>query len=214
MLNLKSLVLLCRWSAPLLALVLALICAGCDSGPAPLTAEMPLHLEDHLDAAAIEGSEVPADLPEPVEWRFDEPQPDWKPAYGYEFSQELVEPVRTGDALRVILEEKHADSDGDICGYVYTDVPDWRLQDWAYVAIEARAQPGMEWMSLAFNFTEPARAGVRQAWGPSPPLIADGTVQTYLLSPDPVWGEFDGTWRQLLLQFCASKPSTIDLLSV
>ncbi len=77
MLNLKSLVLLCRWSAPLLALVLALICAGCDSGPAPLTAEMPLHLEDHLDAATIEGSEVPADLPEPVEWRFDEPQPDW-----------------------------------------------------------------------------------------------------------------------------------------
>ena len=47
------------------------------------------HLEDHLDAATIEGSEVPADLPEPVEWRFDEPQPGWKPAYGYEFSQVL-----------------------------------------------------------------------------------------------------------------------------
>ncbi len=114
MLNLKSLVLVCRWSAPLLALVLALICAGCDSGPPPLTAEMPLHLEDHLDAARIEGSEVPTDVPAAVEWRFDEPQPDWKPAYGYEFSQELVEPVRTGDALRVIFEEKHADSDGDI----------------------------------------------------------------------------------------------------
>ena len=218
MLNLKSLVLLCRWSAPLLALVLALICAGCDSGPAPLTAEMPLHLEDHLDAATIVGSEVPEDIPQAVEWRFDEPQPDWKPDYGYEFSQGLVTLMRTSDALRVILEEKHADSDGDICVNVYTDLPDWQLQDWAYVALEARAQPGMweaGWKAgLGFNFTEPARAGVWQAWGITSPLIADGTEQTYLLSPDPVGGEFDGTWRQLFLEFCALAPSTIDLLSV
>ena len=129
MLNLKSLVLLCRWSASSPALVLALICAGCETGPAPLTAEMPLHLEEHLDAATIVGSEVPEDIPQVVEWRFDEPQPGWKPAYGKEFSQELVTLVRTGDALRVILEEKHVDSDGDICGYVYTDLPDWQLQD-------------------------------------------------------------------------------------
>ena len=214
MLNLKSLVLLCRWSAPLLALVLALICAGCDSGPAPLTAEMPLHLEDHLDAATIVGSEVPEDIPQAVEWRFDEPQPDWKPDYGYEFSQGLVTLMRTSDALRVILEEKHADSDGDICVNVYTDLPDWQLQDWAYVALEARAQPGMWEAGLGFNLTEPARAGGRQAWGIPSPLIADGTEQMYLLSPDPVRGEFDGTWRQLLLGFCAAGPSTIDLLSV
>ncbi len=212
MLNLKALVLLCRWSAPLLALVLALICAGCDSGPAPLTAEMPLHLEDHLDAATIEGSEVPEDIPEPVEWRFDEPQPDWKPE-GYESSQELHTLVRTSDALRVVIET--ADSDGDFYGYVYTDVPDWQLQDWAYVAVEARFQPGMEYMSLGFN--HPAQAGEwshRQARGLESPLIADGTVQTYLFRPDPVRGEFDGTWRQLLLPFKASVPSTFDLLSV
>ena len=98
---------------------------------------------------------------------------------------------------------------------MYTDVPDWRLQDWAYVALEARAQPGMQrFARLSFNLTEPARAGIMQAWGISSPLIADGTVQTYLFSPDPRHGEFDGTWRQLLLQFCAPEPSTIDLLSV
>ena len=97
---------------------------------------------------------------------------------------------------------------------MYTDLPDWQLQDWAYVAFEARAQPGMEGVGLAFNFTEPARAGVWQARGWSSPLIADGTVQTYLLSADAVRGEFDGPWRQLLLQFCASQPSTLDLLSV
>ena len=198
---------------------LSVLLAGC-ADPASdvlvLTADLPLHLEDHLDAATIEGSEVPTDLPQPVEWRFDEPQPDWKPAYGYEFSQPLVTLERTGEALRVVIEEELADSDGDLCGYVYTDLPDWQLQDWAYVALEARVHPGAggSGVRLALNLTEPARAGVWQARGPASPLIADGTVQTYLLSPDPTRGEFDGTWRQLLLQFCTAQPSTIDLLSV
>ena len=59
-----------RWfcsSAMMCAVVFILGCGG----PAPLTVDMPLHLEDHLDAATIVGSEVPADLPDPVEWRFD-----------------------------------------------------------------------------------------------------------------------------------------------
>ncbi|MCZ6515411.1 MAG: hypothetical protein O6850_06075, partial [Acidobacteria bacterium] len=55
------------------------ILASCETGPKPLTADLPLHLEEHLDAASIEGSEVPADVPSAVEWRFDKPQPDWKP---------------------------------------------------------------------------------------------------------------------------------------
>ncbi len=203
-----------RWTATLPAVLLVISFAGCETGPDHLTAEMPLHLEEHLDAATIEGSEIPTDVPEPVEWRFDEPQPDWKPAYGTEFSQELVTLVRTSDALRVVIEEKHFDSDGELCGYVYTDLPDWQLQDWAHVALEARAQPGMNRVRLGFNFTEPARAGIWQASGWTPPLISDGTVQTYLLSPEPIRGQFDGTWRQLLLQFCAFQPSTIDLLSV
>ena len=56
-----------------------LLFLGC-GGPAPLTVDMPLHLEDHLDAATIVGSQVPNDIPEPVEWRFGEPQPDWRSA--------------------------------------------------------------------------------------------------------------------------------------
>ena len=39
---------------------------------------LPLDLGEHLDAAAIIGSELPADLLQPVEWRFDQPQPGWK----------------------------------------------------------------------------------------------------------------------------------------
>ncbi len=83
-------------------LLLSVWCLGC-GGPAPLTVDMPLHLEDHLDAATIVGSEVPADIPEPVEWQFDEPQPDWKPARPIPAQWEAVKPVRADDALRLPL---------------------------------------------------------------------------------------------------------------
>jgi len=49
-----------------------MLCFGC-GGPAPLTVDMPLHLEDHIGAATVVGSEVPANPPQRVEWRFDEP---------------------------------------------------------------------------------------------------------------------------------------------
>ena len=88
--------------------LVALLSPGCaDRGPDALvlTADLPLHLEDHLKAARIEGSEVPEDVPHPVEWNFDAPQPDWKPVVPLLHS---VEPVRTehaNDALRITLTE-------------------------------------------------------------------------------------------------------------
>ena len=42
-----------RWPSSLLPILLFLGCGG----PAPLTVDMPLHLEDHLDVATIVGSE-------------------------------------------------------------------------------------------------------------------------------------------------------------
>jgi len=62
----------------LAATLLVASCTDPASVPVVLTADLPLHLEDHFDKATIEGSEVPDNLPEPVEWRFDEPQPEWK----------------------------------------------------------------------------------------------------------------------------------------
>ena len=43
-----------RWTATLPAVLLVISFAGCETGPDHLTAEMPLHLEEHLDAATIE----------------------------------------------------------------------------------------------------------------------------------------------------------------
>ena len=54
-----------------------LLCVGCGD-PVLLTVDMPLHLEDHLAEARVIGSDAPADVPQPLEWLFDQPQPDWK----------------------------------------------------------------------------------------------------------------------------------------
>ena len=54
-------------------------CSGSPPDSPVLTADMPLKLQEHLDASTVVGSEVPADQPQPVEWRFDEPQPEWTP---------------------------------------------------------------------------------------------------------------------------------------
>jgi hypothetical protein len=87
------------WTFPLLS------CSGSPSDSPVLTADMPLHLEDHLDAATIVGSEVPAKLPEPIEWRFDEPQPEWQaPAHRNPYIPPL-QMTQAEDVLRITLSE-------------------------------------------------------------------------------------------------------------
>ncbi len=46
-------------------------CSGPESDQLLLTAGLPIHLEELLDAANVEGSGVPKDVPAAVEWRFD-----------------------------------------------------------------------------------------------------------------------------------------------
>ena len=123
--------------APPLAALLVLMCAGCDSGPAPL------HLEEHLDAATIEGSEVPEDIPQAVEWRFDEAQPDWKPWVPPIPPRQPAKMTRTDDALRLTLTEGTRWPDGRLRGGLYIDLPDWRREDWAYVLVRARTSEGI-----------------------------------------------------------------------
>ena len=77
----------------------------CQDGPTPLTAEAPLHLEDHLDAAVITGSQVPSDVPKPVEWHFGESQPDWKVVRPLQQHIRPAEITRTKDSLRISLDQ-------------------------------------------------------------------------------------------------------------
>ncbi len=188
-----------------------------------LTAEMPLHLEDHLDAAHIEGSEVPEDLPEPVEWRFDEPQPDWKPAKPIPAELEAVKPDRTEDALRLTLTTKNRriGNSPRLLGAICVELPDWNLQDWAYVEIRARTGDPMRYIGLAFNYNEEDRAWDLFPFysiGDNAPLVTDGAIQTYRLSLDSPWmRKWEGPWTHLGIWFDSQRDeeaATLDILSV
>ncbi len=80
-----------------------LSCSGSPSDSVVLTAEVPLHLEEHIDAATVVGSEVQADVPAAVVWHFAEPQPEWKVLEPWEPEQTRPELSRTEDALRIAL---------------------------------------------------------------------------------------------------------------
>jgi len=142
----------------LIILTAVLLLFGCrDTEPeqqTALTAEMPLHLEDHLDAGHIVGSEVPEDVPKPAVWSFDEPQPDWKPVKLKSPHLEAVEPVQAEDALRLPLTMRNSISGPRLIGVIYVKLPDLSLQEWAYVEIRARTRDPMLYMGLLFNYTE------------------------------------------------------------
>ena len=210
--------------ASLLTALLTFLGAGCQSGPAPLTAEVPLHLEDYLHAASVEGSEVPAEVPSAVEWRFDEPQPGWKPVAAWFPKGKPVQVTRTKDALRLTLTEAHRRPQRGsnrrlLLGRIYIDLPDWRREDWAYVLVRVRTSGDVGAIGVGFNLRE-------QPAGPWPwqqrpflfdgeyvHVISDGSVQTYLMRADWSW-EWEGPWRQLGIYVTAREPASLDILSI
>jgi arylsulfatase A-like enzyme len=212
-----------------------LLCVGCadpPTGPSLLTAEAPLHLEDALDAAVLENSAIPTDIPEAMEWSFDGPNPTWKPAYWGFTDRQLTHPNRvsielaefrqTDEALRLRLTEENRDSDGDLIGALYVELPDLKPEAWSHVIVEARIPSGVNGvMILGFNLVETARPGVVQARHTVAPfMVADDTVRQYVLNAEPSIGAFDGTWRQLVLGFVllgvgiGDQPGAVDILSV
>lgn len=207
-----------------LIILMTLSCSGPESDQPLLTAEIPLHLEEHIKNARIVGSEVPADLPAPIEWRFDEPQPDWKPA-GPIFSEKgVVRLETTEDALRIHFSDKanRTQHSKMINGAIYIDLPDWRREEWSEVVVSARSTDVFRRCHLDFNLGERKQplSGYRSAIlfpGDSTPLISDGNIHTYKLRVDvhnEEWGRWENPWKQLVLSFDGPDPASIDILSV
>ena len=215
--------------ALLVVLSAILLLFGCkDTEPeqqTALTAEMPLYLEEHLDAAHIVGSKVPDDALKPVEWRFDQPQPDWKPLKPISEQMEAVKPVRVEDALRLSLTVKNRNpknpkpSSARLFGAIYVELPDWNIEDWAYVEVRARTRDPMPFVGLHFNYTEEDPYGGMPTYsrGDTSGPVAYGAIQLYRLSLDRIFRKWQGPWTHLMI-LCISdmgaEAAMLDILSV
>jgi arylsulfatase A-like enzyme len=207
-------------------IALAALCVGAvvscrPSNPAhaPLSSELPIHLEEHLDAARVEGSLVPKNLPGPVLWHFDQPQPAWKAVIPLLPSMQPAAIEARDGGLRISLTEANRQRHG-LRGGVYVDLPGWNRQDWAVLVVRARATGPVGNLTLHFNLRqshgelfyeyEPFRNR-----GESANLINDGAAHSYLLRADwGSWWEGEPAWRQLGLMIDAKGPASVDILSV
>ena len=170
----------------------SVLCLGC-GGPAPLTVDMPLHLEDHLDAATIVGSEVPADVPAVMEWHFDEPQEDWKPVVPWNPTNDPVEVTQLDDALRLTFTDGTRNPRGYLRGGLVLAVPDWNYEDLAHLVVRARTADNIGSFRIALNRregtgTDTSGLNPFEHIGPRVPAVSDGTVQTYRLRLDSFEG--------------------------
>jgi hypothetical protein len=205
----------------LIIMLMGLSCSGPKSDQTLLTATVPLLLEDHIDSATIIGSEVPKDILEPVEWRFDEPQPDWKPIKPIPTKSEAVKPVQVEDALRLPLTPRNRVYGFGLFGVICVELPDWNLQEWEHVEIRARTQDPMNQIGLTFNYTEKDPVVPQLPFnniGDLVRIVTDGTIQTYRLSVDgPLMRSWEGPWTHLGIGFNSPEEeegATIDILSI
>jgi arylsulfatase A-like enzyme len=197
---------------------------GCEARAASsplLTAELPLHLEDHLGTAHVTGSELPPDPPRPLDWRFDQAQSEWKAAPSWNPTIAPTTVTMTGEALRVTLTDKNRNLAGIPVGGIYIDVPDWDRADWADLVIRARSDSSVNRITLGFNLRE--GRGPRtvapfafQQLGHNMPVVRDSTIHTYRLrigfSPQ---GSAQGRVKQLGIWFATDgNPGSIDVLSI
>jgi hypothetical protein len=100
------------------------------------------------------GPEVPADLPQAMEWRFDEPQPDWKVVAPFDQPMAPAGVSFTDDALRLTHTERTRNPSGHPGGGIYIDLPDLTRRDWAEVVIQARSENEDSWIYAGLNLRE------------------------------------------------------------
>lgn len=201
-------------------ILMTLSCSGPESEQPVLTAEVPLHLEEHLDDASIVGSEVPEDLPAPVEWSFDEPQPDWKPVSPLQTSFKPVHVTYPDDALRIIMSEANRYPGRQfIWGGIYTDLPEWHQEHWDSILVSARTKDDILGLQLAFNLrkrlgTTPQEQSPFLFFSDGCEVVEDGSVHTYMLRVDRSRGKYEDPLGQLCIMVFAREPANIDILSV
>ncbi len=203
------------------AIALAALASACGkdgSAPlTPLTAGVPVHLEEQLAAARMEGSAVPKELPKAVEWRFDRPQPGWKAVVPFVPWAAPARVAQTGGALRVALTEANRRRRG-LHGGAFIEVPDWNREDWSFLIVKARSSGEVGLLELGFNLrreAEDVEGGPFVLRGDSVTIINDGAVHDYLLRADWVgWESREQPLRELGFTIGSREPAALEILSV
>jgi arylsulfatase A-like enzyme len=203
--------------------------AGPDAGGRALEADVPLHLEDHLDRARIEGAAIPNKLLAPLEWRFTEDTQGWEATVPFLAEMRPPKADRQGDALRLTLTKANRNPWGFRMGSVYVELPGLNHDDWGFIVVQARTKDEIGWLSTCFNLREKRANGSGQQsrflyYGDSVNLIHDGEIHSYLMNMDAAWPE-EGKdpWRQLGISIGSGRqekddssrgPISIDILSI
>lgn len=202
----------------LLGFFMALNCCGTKTDSKVLTAEMPLHLEDHIGQATIIGSEVSEKAVSSLDWQFDKPQTDWKSVVPFKSKTKPLRMEYTEGVLRLHLTEanKHRNR---LTGGIYVDLPDLNKDDWAYIIVKARTEDDIGSMGVCYNLRDKPGPTIREQLnfmfgGEYVDIINDGSVKSYVMRADWSWGEWEGPWQQLILSLGSRKPAKIDLMSV
>jgi len=217
-------------------LLASIACKGHAPSTRALTAEVPLHLEDHLDAARITGSEVPKDLPEPLEWRFDKDAQGWKVTAPFKqginsFKQGIkpAQMIHQDGALRLTLAKENSNRWGYRMGVLYVDLPDLSLDDWGFIVVEVKSRDDTSYLMPCLNLSEKRTKGqgkqnAFESWGDMMELASDGEVHPYFAPMESVSPSgLKGPLRQLGIAVGASGkdkdgqlkgPIAVDIVSV
>ncbi len=137
----------------LAVLGVAAILVSCASAGPGSDFPNPAHLDQMLAEATAHGSEMPADVPGPIEWRFDVPQPDWGAVASWNPEIESATVTRTTDALRVTLTEGTRNL-GVLAGGLVVEVPDLQVRDWGFIEVRARTTDPVQSIGAAINLRE------------------------------------------------------------
>jgi hypothetical protein len=204
----------------LIIMLMALSCSGPESEQPLLTAEVPLHLEEHIDDARIEGSAVGEDFGAPVEWLFDEPQPGWKPMIPRNPEFKPYRLIHVGDALRIIVSKDNlVPRFHSLYGGIYADLPNWDLDQWHSILVSARTKDDIQALQLAFNYREQHSTPSQPLWlfSDACEIIEDGHAHTYMLkvrrTVEQQW-KSDPLLESLCINVFANEPASVDILSV
>ena len=194
-----------------------------DSGPDVATlASMPIHLEDRLDTAEIEGAEVHADLGKSLSWSADAGLADWSALPNFVDGGAPYQVERADDALRVRVTDRSFapdDPEESLHGGIFLDVPGFTVNSWREVEVQARISGPVQWLGIGYEVRdtggdEPDEQWPTRYFGAGTGANPDGKVHTYQFPLVGFGGPVPDVVQQITLEFGANGPAEIELLSV